>query len=44
MRRFPVYLAGDANAEPSGGVHQLQYKLKRAEATWQLKLDRVVAY
>jgi hypothetical protein len=29
---------------PSGGVRQLQYKLKPGEANWQLKLDRVVEY
>lgn len=44
VRRFPVYRAGDPNAAPSGGVRQLQYKLKPGEAGWQLKLDRVVEY
>lgn len=44
VRRFPVYRAGDINAAPSGGVRQLQYKLKAGEASWQLKLDRVVEY
>jgi hypothetical protein len=44
VRRFPVYRDGDSNAAPSGGVRQLQYKLRPAEASWQLKLDRVVAY
>lgn len=44
VRRFPVYKEGDSNAAPSGGVRQMQYKLKAGEANWQLKLDRVVEY
>jgi len=37
-RRFPIYKKGDSNAEPTGGMRQLQYKLIAGEATWQLKL------
>ena len=44
VRRFPVYKDGDNNAAPSGGMRQLQYKLKAGESSWQLKLDRVVEY
>jgi hypothetical protein len=44
VRRFPVYKETDTNAAPSGGVRQMQYKLRPGEATWQLKLDRVVEY
>ncbi len=44
VRRFPIYKDGDNNAEPSGGVRQMQYKLKPGESSWQLKLDRVVEY
>jgi hypothetical protein len=44
VRRFPVYKDGDINARPSGGVRQMQYRLTRGEANWQLKLDRVVEY
>jgi hypothetical protein len=44
VRRFPIYKEGDSNAAPSGGVRQMQYKLKPGEANWQLKLDRVVEY
>ncbi len=44
VRRFPVYKDADSNAAPSGGVRQLQYKLTPGEASWQLKLDRVVGY
>jgi hypothetical protein len=44
VRRFPVYRAGDANARPTGGTRQLQYKLVPGEAGWILKLDRIVEY
>ena len=44
VRRFPVYRDGDTNAAPTGGVRQLQYKLKPGEAGWLLRLDRVVEY
>jgi hypothetical protein len=43
-RRFPVYRDGDTHAASSGGVRQLQYKLKRGEAGWRLVVDRVVEY
>lgn len=44
VRRFPVYLGGDSDADPSGGMRQFQYKLEKGEAGWLLKLDRVVNY
>ncbi len=28
MRRFPLYLAGDSNAQPSGGTRLVRYKLE----------------
>ena len=37
-RRFPVYNEGDPNCCPKGGIRQLQYKLIKGEASWQLKL------
>ena len=37
-RQFPIYKQNDPNANPSGGVRQLQYKLFAGEAGWQLKL------
>jgi hypothetical protein len=43
-RRFPIYKTGDPNAAPSGGVRQIQYKLVAGEATWQLKVDKVVEF
>ncbi len=44
VRRFPIYRDGDVNARPGGGTRQLQYKLRRGEAGWVLKLDRVIEY
>lgn len=44
VRQFPIYLAGNTNAKPSGGTRQLQYKLVAGEAGWILQLDRVVEY
>ncbi len=37
-RQFPIYKQNDSNANPSGGLRQLQYKLFAGEAGWQLKL------
>ena len=42
VRRFPVYRQSDTNANPTGGVRELQYKLIPGEAGWILKLDKVV--
>ncbi len=39
-RSFPVYKKGDNNANPSGGIKVLHYKLSSEEATWQLKLSK----
>ncbi len=44
VRRFPVYKDGDTNAAPSGGVRQLQYKLRPGAAGKRLEVDRVVEY
>lgn len=44
VRRFPVYKKGDANASPTGGYRQLQYKLKPGEAAWQMKIDRITSF
>jgi hypothetical protein len=42
VRRFPVYRATDANARPTGGTRQLEYRLERGEAGWLLKLYRAL--
>ena len=39
-RRFPIYLEGDTNSKPSGGMRQIQYKLTQGEASWVLKPGR----
>ncbi len=44
VQRFPIYLENDTNADPSGGTRQLQYKLSMGEASWVLRLDRVVEF
>jgi hypothetical protein len=43
-RRFPIYRASDSNAQPTGGMRQIQYRLVPGEASWQLKLERVVEF
>jgi len=37
-RQFPVYLDGDINAKPTGGLKVIQYKLIPGEASWVMKL------
>lgn len=44
VQRFPVYRENDTNANPTGGTRQRQLKLVPGEASWQLKVDRVVQY
>jgi hypothetical protein len=43
-QRFPIYRDGDTNARPTGKTRQIQYKLVPGEATWALKVDRVVEF
>jgi len=43
-RRFPVYKKEDNNANPTGGMRQLEYKLVPGEATWQLKLHKSTTF
>ena len=44
VQRFPVYRENDTNANPTGGTRQRQLKLVPGEASWILKVDRVVEY
>ena len=44
VQRFPIYEKMDTNAQPSGKIRQLQYKLKAGEAGWLLHLDKVIEY
>lgn len=44
VRRFPLYKDADADGAPTGGMRQFQYKLTKGEASWGLRLDKVVSY
>ncbi len=44
VRRFPVYKAKDANANPTGGTRELRYKLVPGEAGWLLKVEKSISY
>jgi hypothetical protein len=44
VQRFPVYKETDTNANPTGGMRQVQWKLKQGEAGWVMVADRVVSY
>ena len=43
-RRFPIYHTFDSNAEPTGGMRQIQYKLFPGEAGWILRMDRITEF
>lgn len=43
-RRFPIYRDSDTNAEPTGGMRQMQYKLVAGEAGWTLEIDKVTEF
>lgn len=40
-QRFPVYKEGNSNAQPTGGMRQIQYKLVDGEAGRMLAVDKV---
>lgn len=40
-RRFPIYREGDSNAEPTGGIRQIQYKLVEGEAARAFEIVNV---
>ena len=44
VQRFPIYQPGDTNAKPTGGMRQLQYKLKDGETMRQFVIDKIVEY
>lgn len=44
IQRFPIYLEGDTNSNPTGGTRQLQYKLVPGEAGWILETERIMEY
>jgi hypothetical protein len=41
VRHFPLYKAGDRNAQPTGGSRQISYRLTSAEAGWVLRRERI---
>ncbi|NVJ87128.1 MAG: hypothetical protein HWE15_12530 [Algoriphagus sp.] len=41
VQRFPIYLDGDPNANPSGGIRQVSYKLIPGEAMKKFELYQV---
>jgi len=43
-QRFPLYKDNDTDAKPTGDWRQLQYKLTQGEASWVLKLDKVLEF
>lgn len=44
VQRFQTYNEGDSNANPTGIIRQLQYKLKDGEASRKFVLDKIVEY
>ncbi|MCB0485433.1 MAG: PliI family lysozyme inhibitor of I-type lysozyme [Flavobacteriaceae bacterium] len=44
VQRFPVYNEGDANANPTGGKRQIQYKLIDGEASRKFVIDKVLDF
>ena len=43
-RRFPIYKNGDTNNNPTGGMRQIQYKLKDGEASRLFVIDKISTY
>lgn len=43
-RRFPIYPDDISASRPTNKIRQLQYKLVPGEATWKLKLDKVIEF
>ena len=44
VRRFPVNREVDTNAQPTGGIRQVQYHLLVGEAGWVLKPNKVLNF
>jgi hypothetical protein len=41
VRRFPVYRAGDSNAQPTGGARKIEYTLKEVNKKLLLSVSKV---
>jgi len=44
VQRFPIYKTGDSNANPTGGIRQISYKMKEGEAMRKLVVDKISEY
>jgi hypothetical protein len=44
VQRFPIYKDGDSDDKLTDGTRQMQYKLKKGEASWVLKHDKTIEY
>ena len=44
IRKFPIYKEGDTNDNPTGGMRQIQYKLKDGEASRIFVINNVFEY
>ena len=44
VQRFTIYNEVDTNANPTGNMRQIQYKLKDGEASRKFVLDRIIEY
>lgn len=44
VQRFPIYQEGDTNSKPTGGMRQIQYKLKNGEASKVFAVDKIIEY
>lgn len=43
-QRFPIYKPGDSNSKPTGGIRQIQYKLKDGEVSRIFVIDKISEY
>ena len=43
-RRFPIYKEGDTNANPTGGMRQIQYKLVDGEASRRFEIVEITDF
>jgi len=43
-QRFPIYKPGDTNSNPTGGIRQIQYKLKDGENSRKLVIDKIIEF
>ena len=44
VQRFPIYKKDDTNAQPFGGMRQIQYKLLNGGASRIFKIDKIFEY